>query len=216
MDQIKALLGHSTPEDLQSCHKFMTISFRYFAASLRLFHSSIWLDALECQSRLLSKFSGTLDQIAPLILFNSNQGFYDNPEKIRKLYSQCCPKMEADAAEIALKYLQTMVQIYAQGSNIGLNCEEFQETTQVSMTVMPSPNFELVSTFLLDQKQKRQRQLILFDLARPRGFVYKTNAFWRKNSKLTITTIAGRRSLLDGKTVEDLQQEKQIRSQRGH
>ena len=47
LDQLKVLLGNSLPEDLRDFDNFLTISFRYFASTMRLFQDPTWLDQYE-------------------------------------------------------------------------------------------------------------------------------------------------------------------------
>lgn len=155
---MKALLGHCIPQDLLNCDKFLTISLGYFAASLRLFNSSIWLDTFEAQSALLGKLSGDVDDIAACLLFNARSGFYDEPKKIQSLFLQSLrgsasnsnSHLEAKAKKTRqiLNHLHALVQHYSQGSNISMTGFQLQATTLVSFSVMPQLNVELVSSKL--------------------------------------------------------------------
>ena len=152
LDQVKSLLGTSLPSDLIDCDKFLTISFRYFAAAMRLFKDSIWLEQYEYGAcELNHREIHQLNKLAACILFNFRHGVFEEPEKIVKLYiktlhQQCNSDKSAmeEMNNIVVK-LKSLSQKYCHGATMSITGAAFKRATDVSISVMPQPNFENVS-----------------------------------------------------------------------
>ncbi len=156
LDQVKALLGTSLPSDLTDCDKFLTISFRYFASSMRLFKDPIWLDQYEHGALQLGTGKGQdLDKVAACVLFDFRSGIFDEPKKIVRLYikaleEQCnMDKVQMEEMNATVLRLKGQIQRYCHGATISMIGAAFRDTTEVNITEMPKPNYDNVSSLKL-------------------------------------------------------------------
>merc|ERR1739838_1014860 len=152
LDQLKVLLGNSLPEDLRDYNNFLTISFRYFASTMRLFKDPMWLDQYEDGTlHLNTKETQNVDSVAACLLFNFRKGIFDEPEKIVKLYvkhlSQQCnnDKTEMERMNQVVVRLNSQIQRYCHGATITMFGAAMRSTTNVSINVLPTPNYQNVS-----------------------------------------------------------------------
>jgi len=148
LDQLKVLLGNSLPQDLRDFDNFLTISFRYFASTMNLFKDSMWLDQYEDGTHQLNtKETQNVDSIAACILFNFRNGIFDEPEKIVKLYVkqlslQCNnDKIEMERMNNVVLKLRSQIQRYCHGATLTMIGSAMRSTTNVSISVLPKPNY---------------------------------------------------------------------------
>ena len=154
MDQLKVLLGDSLPEDLQDFDQFLTISFRYFASTMRLFKDPMWLDQYEDGTlHLNTKETQNVDSVATCLLFNFRNGIFDEPEKIVKLYikhlhQQCnSNKTEMERMNNIVLRLRSQIQRYCHGATITMIGTAMRSSSHVSISILPKPNYHNVSSF---------------------------------------------------------------------
>ena len=140
------------PEDLSDCDSFLTISFGYFAASMRLFKDPIWVDQYESGAFQFNlPEAKNIHQMAPCILFNFRYGVFDEPEKIVKLYIKTLDKLCGSDKSLMetlnnlIVKLKSQSQKYCHGATITMVGAALRSSTDVSITVMPSPDYQNVS-----------------------------------------------------------------------
>lgn len=160
LEQVKALLGPSLPEDLSDCTKFLTVSFRYFASALRLFSDHTWLDMYELKADSLRKSGAVSDehQLAPCIIFTCDSKEHDNDRLdnvavIKSAFQQALlsaaeytgpkttskKKAKPTLTELirSVETLKAMAHCYSGHANIH---DSDEKPTNMSMTVLPSPD----------------------------------------------------------------------------
>jgi hypothetical protein len=88
-------LGKDIPSDLEDCDKFLTVSFRYFAAALVLFSDKTAMEMYEDRANLLSQVTSLDDErklghLAGCLVFykesGCGHGTFDSPAEISRAY----------------------------------------------------------------------------------------------------------------------------------
>ena len=96
-----------------------------------------------------------VDSIAACILFNFRNGIFDEPEKIVKLYVkqlslQCNnDKIEMERMNNVVLKLRSQIQRYCHGATLTMIGSAMRSTTNVSISVLPKPNYHNVSALSL-------------------------------------------------------------------